>query len=301
MKQVLKLSAIATVLVAVLLLMACAPSEPELGTEENPIVWALVPSGETQAILAGADEIVEMLEEETELYFESVVATDYSGVIEALASDPPAAHMAALNTFGAILAAEREVAEVGLVAVRRGRPFYDGQIVAAADSGIQSLEDLEGRTFARPDPNSTSGWIVPQIVLAAAGVDPQADVEVLDAGSHPAVISAVYSGSADAGASYIDARTAIQDDNPDVMEEVIVIEEFGPIPNDGIQFSTEMDPEMRETITQALLDIAATEEGAAALDSVYSWNELVVQGDDFYDPFRQILEASGFSIQDFVE
>jgi phosphonate transport system substrate-binding protein len=285
----------------VLALVSCGQAEPELGSEENPIIWALVPSGETQEIVAGADDLVAMLEEETGFFFESVVATDYSGVIEALASDPPAAHMAALNTFGAILAAERGVAEVALVAVRRGRAFYDGQIVAAADSGITSLADLEGRTFARPDPNSTSGWIVPQIVLAAAGVDPASDVEVLDAGSHPAVISAVYSGSADAGASYIDARAAIQDDNPDVMDKVVVIEEFGPIPNDGIQFSTQMDPEMVETITQAFLDIAATEEGAAAMDSVYSWNEVVRQGDDFYDPFRQILEASGFDIASFVQ
>ncbi len=285
----------------VLGLVSCGQAEPELGSEENPIIWALVPSGETQEIVAGADDLVAMLEEETGFFFESVVATDYSGVIEALASDPPAAHMAALNTFGAILAAERGVAEVALVAVRRGRAFYDGQIVAAADSGITSLADLEGRTFARPDPNSTSGWIVPQIVLAAAGVDPASDVEVLDAGSHPAVISAVYSGSADAGASYIDARAAIQDDNPDVMDKVVVIEEFGPIPNDGIQFSTQMDPEMVETITQAFLDIAATEEGAAAMDSVYSWNEVVRQGDDFYDPFRQILEASGFDIASFVQ
>jgi phosphonate transport system substrate-binding protein len=294
-------SVMAVVAVTALVLVSCGQAEPELGTEENPIIWALVPSGETQAIVAGADDIVEMLEEETGLYFEAVVATDYSGVIEALASDPPAAHMAALNTFGAILAAERGVAEVALVAVRRGRAFYDGQIVAAADSGITSLEDLPGATFARPDPTSTSGWIVPQIVLAAAGVDPEADIEVLDAGSHPAVISAVYSGSADAGASYIDARTAIQDDNADVMEKVVVVEEFGPIPNDGIQFSTEMDPEMVETITQAFLDISATEEGAAALDSVYNWNEVVRQGDDFYDPFRQILEASGFDIEAFVE
>src|SRR6056297_309851 len=122
-------SVMAVVAVAALVLVSCGQAEPELGTEENPIIWALVPSGETQAIVAGADEIVEMLEEETGLYFEAVVATDYSGVIEALASDPPAAHMAALNTFGAILAAERGVAEVTLVAVRYGRPFYDGQFL----------------------------------------------------------------------------------------------------------------------------------------------------------------------------
>ena len=281
---------------------AFAGGAAELGTEENPIVWALVPSGETQEILAGAGAVIGMLEEKTGYIFESVVATDYTGVIEALSSDPPSAHMAALNTFSAILATELGVAEVALIAVRRGAPFYEGQIVASADSGIKSLADLKGKTFARPDPNSTSGWIVPQIVLAAAGVDPQSDLdEVVDAGGHPQVITAIYTGTADAGATYIDARTAVQDDYSDVMEKVVVVEEFGPIPNDGIQFSTKMDPEMKQTIIDALLEIAATEAGADAIDSIYNWNELMVQTDAFYDPFRQVLEASGFDIQDFVD
>jgi len=282
--------------------VAFAGAAAELGTEDNPIVWALVPSGETQAILSGADAVVEMLEEKTGYFFESVVATDYSGVIEALSSDPPSAHMAALNTFSAILAAELGVAEVALVAVRRGLPYYEGQIVASAESGIKTLSDIAGKTFARPDPNSTSGWIVPRIVLAAAGVDPDSDLaEVVDAGGHPQVVSAIYNGSADAGATFIDARTAIQDDYPDVMEKVIVVEQFGPIPNDGVQFSTKMDPGMRRTIVEALLAIAATEEGAAAIDDIYNWNELIEQTNSFYDPFRQVLEASGFDIQDFVD
>lgn len=279
-----------------------AQEEPLLGTEENPIVWALVPSGETQQIVAGADEFARMLEEETGYAFETVVATDYAGVIEALASDPPEAHMAALNTFGAILAAERGVAEVGLVAVRYGRPFYDGQILAHADSGIESVADLAGKTFARPDPNSTSGWIVPTIVMAAAGVQaPEELAEVLDAGGHGAVVTAIYSGSADAGATFIDARDGVEEDYADVKDVVVKVDEFGPIPNDGIQYATVMDPEMRDTITEAFVKLMETEEGAAAMERVYEWTEVVRQDDSFYDPFRQVLQSSGLDLQAFVE
>jgi phosphonate transport system substrate-binding protein len=279
-----------------------AQEEPLLGTEENPIVWALVPSGETQQIVAGADEFARMLEEETGYAFETVVATDYAGVIEALASDPPEAHMAALNTFGAILAAERGVAEVGLVAVRYGRPFYDGQFLAHADSGIESVGDLAGKTFARPDPNSTSGWIVPTIVMAAAGIQaPEELAEVLDAGGHQAVVTAIYSGSADAGATFIDARDSVEEDYADVKDVVVKIDEFGPIPNDGIQYATIMDPEMRETITEAFVKLMETEEGAASMEQVYEWTEVVRQDDSFYDPFRQVLQSSGLDLQAFVE
>jgi phosphonate transport system substrate-binding protein len=86
-----------------------------------------------------------------------------------------------------------------------------------------------------------------------------------------------------------------------VNEQVVVIEEFGPIPNDGIQYSTEMAEEMRETITDAFLAIAETEEGVAAMESVYEWTEVVRQDDSFYDPFRQVLEAAGVDLSDYLD
>ncbi len=275
-------------------------SEAELGTEENPIIWALVPSGETSEVLAGAEDVVALLEAETGLVFETFVATSYTGVIEAMASDPPGAYMAAMNTFSAILASERGVAEVALIAVRRGSPSYGGQFVVAADAGVESLADLAGQTFARPDPFSTSGWIVPSIVLAAAGVNVD-ELTVLDAGGHPGVITAVYEGSAVAGSSYVDAREAVADTFSDVNDQVLVLEEYGPIPNDGIQFSPAMPADMRDSIVDAFLTIAATDAGRDALVSVYSWDALIEADDSFYDPFRQVLEASGLDLSQFVD
>ncbi|HKK48416.1 MAG TPA: PhnD/SsuA/transferrin family substrate-binding protein, partial [Alkalispirochaeta sp.] len=142
MKQVLSM----LVLVALLVPQAFAggQQEAELGTEENPIVWAFVPSGDTQEINAGGQAVADMIFEMTGIVVEASVATEYAGVIEALQSDPPSAHMASLATFAYVVAADRGVAESELVAVRFGRPFYDGQIIANADSGIESIEDLQG-------------------------------------------------------------------------------------------------------------------------------------------------------------
>jgi hypothetical protein len=46
------------------------------------------------------------------------------------------------------------------------------------------------------------------------------------------------------------------------------------------------------------MTIAETEEGQEALDVAYSWAGLEKHGDEFYDPFRQVLQASGVSIED---
>ena len=275
--------------------------EAPLGTEGNPIVWSFVPSGDTNVIVAGGEEVADLIYDKTGLVIEVSIATEYAGVIEALSSDPPSAHMASLATFAYVLAAERGVAEAALVAVRYGSPTYNGQIIAGADTGIDSVEDLEGATFARPDPLSTSGWIIPMLTMRAAGIDTETDLEVVDAGGHTAVVTAVYNGDVDAGASFVDARVNIEEDNPDVMEKVKVIALTADIPNDGVQFHPSVPDEIKDQIVTALLEISETEEGQEALNIAYQWNELVPRDDSFYDPFRQVLQSSGLDLQQFIE
>ena len=289
-------------LLAVGMLASCGPKEAELGSEENPIVWSFVPSGEMERVAGGAQAVADLLQAETGLYFETNVATEYAGVIEAMCSDPPEAHMGSLATFAYVLAADRGCAESELVSVRYGSPTYNGQIIVRADSGINAITDLAGKTFCRPDPLSTSGWIIPNLTLRAAGINPESDLaEIVDAGSHDAVVAAVYNGDCAAGATYVDARGTIEEDSPDVMEQVVVIEVTEDIPNDGVQFVPSVSEEMRTKIIDGLLAVAETEAGQEALDTAYSWAALEKHDDTFYDPFRQVLQASGMSIDDLQE
>ena len=280
-------------------LFARGAGEAALGTEENPIVWSFVPSGEMERVAAGAQAVADMLFDRTGYYFKTNVATEYAGVIEALRSDPAEAHMASLATFAYVMAADAGVAEAALVSVRYGSPTYNGQFIVRKDSGINSVADLQGKSFARPDPLSTSGWIIPMLTMRAAGVDTDTGLSrVIDAGSHDAVVAAVFNGDADAGATYVDARTRVEDDFPTVMEEIIVIAVTTDIPNDGVQFHPSISQEMRDKIVAALLEIVATDEGKDALKTAYQWNDLIEKDDTFYDPFRQVLQASGLNIQE---
>jgi phosphonate transport system substrate-binding protein len=290
---------LALALISVLVSVSSCKKEPELGSEENPIIWSFVPSGEMERVAAGAQAVADLLQDKTGYYFKTNVATEYAGVIEALASDPPEAHMASLATFAYVLASERGVAEAALVSVRYGSPTYNGQLMAGADTGISSVADLKGKTFARPDPLSTSGWIIPMLTMRAAGIVPERDLaQIVDAGSHDSVVAAIYNGEVDAGASYVDARTRIEKDYPGVMEKVVVLALTTDIPNDGVQFHPSISAEMKDKIVQALLDIVATEEGKEALNTAYQWTDLAVHDDTFYDPFRQVLQAAGLKVEE---
>ncbi len=301
MKRIIYLL-VAILIVASLGLAGCQPKEAELGTEENPLIWALVPSGETDTVLAGFDAVTDIIYDETGIVIEPFVATEYAGVIEALSADPPKAHIASLATFAYLVASERGVAEVELVGVRYGAPFYTGQLFARADSGIETLTDLAGKTFCAVDPLSTSGWIIPSIELRAAGVDPDTDLaEVVYAGSHDAAVSGVYNGDCDFGASYVDARSGLEEDYPDIMEVLDVFFTTTEIPNDGVQYHPSISEELRSEINAALVNMDATDEGAEALGTAYEWDELVAKSDAFYDPFRQVIDAAGIDIEALME
>jgi phosphonate transport system substrate-binding protein len=212
------------------------------------------------------------------------------------------AHMGALNTFNYVLAHARECADVALASVRYGSSFYQGQLVTRADSGITSVADFAGKTFCRPDPTSTSGWVIPSITMQAEGIDPENDLaEIIDAGGHDAVIISVYNGDCEVGSTFVDARTNVEEDFPDVMDVVTVIGESAPIPNDTISFLPDIDPEVREALVAVFLDLASTDEGLAILDSVYSWSGMEETEDSFYDGFRQQLEAAGIDFESLGE
>lgn len=288
------------VLLSVVALTLTGCGKAELGTEENPIILSFVPSGDTPDIIESADEIAALLSEKTGYVIEGNVATSYTAVIEAMGTDK--AHMGTLATFAYILAHEKYGVDCALVSVRYGTPFYNGEIIAGADTGITKLEDLKGKTMCWVDAVSTSGYIIPKIMVMAAGVDPDKDLaQQIEAGSHDGVALAVYQGDCDAGACYIDARDKIEDDYPDVKEKTIVIAESPEIPNDGLQFIKDFPADKREKIVEALLEIMETEEGVEAMGKAYGWEAITEKDDSFYDDFRAVLDASGVDVAELAD
>jgi phosphonate transport system substrate-binding protein len=260
---------------------------------------SFVPSGDTEEIIAGGNEIADMITEKTDLEIIANVGTDYTAVREAMGAGK--AHIGWLNTFNYILAAEKYGVDVGLVTSRYGATYYTGQIIVRADSGIASLDGLKGKVMCWVEPSSTSGYIIPRIMLMANGIQDSDFAQTVEAGSHNNVVAAVYNGDCDAGATYSDARSSIEEDYPDVKDVVAVLATTTEIPNDNVAFVKDMDEEVRAQIIAALLEIAQSEEGIAALGEVYSIEGLEVADDSFYDEFRADLSKAGLDIEELAQ
>jgi phosphonate transport system substrate-binding protein len=295
-----KLGILGVVIVLALVIVACAPKEPELGSPENPIVFTFTPSGQQEDVVAGMEAVGELLQEATGYTIETRLVNSYNAAVEALCSGQ--AQVSHLGNFPYIIANDKCGVQVAGVFIRFGSDTYATQIIARTDSGFTDLADLEGKRACWNDPLSASGYVAPIGILGDAGVLDSLQ-EPVWVGSHASVVSSLYEGGiCDFGATWVDARGSIEDDNPDVKEVVSVVytsEEF--LPNDMFVTVADLDPEIRKNIVDALVAIPETEDGKAAYDRLYQIEGVAARDDTFFDTFRVYMEASGLDIEELFE
>lgn len=167
----------------------------DIGTPEHPIKVLFVPSVDANLIVTGGEVMADALNEATGLTFEVVVPTSYAATVEEMCASPSDT-MAFIPGLGYAIASQLCGVDVAFKAIRFGYPVYWAEYIVARDSEFQTLEDLEGATWGYGDQGSTSGYMVPAVELAAAGVTPGEQVQT---GGHNQTVTAVYNGEVDFG------------------------------------------------------------------------------------------------------
>ena len=299
------LTGLCLVALASALISSCTINRPELGTEGNPIRFFLVPSVDAQMLESKGVLVQRYLEKHTPYKYRFAVPASYVAVVEAFGTRR--ADVAALNTFGYLVANERYQTEARIAFVRHGSETYSAQIVARADGPINSVEDIDGRRFAYVDPASTSGYILPARLFRERGITPS---DTVFAKRHDNVITMIYQGQVDAGATFYtppqdgkieDARRLVLTQFPDVEEKIKIVELTDEIPNDPIVFRAELPEEMKESIVSALLQYMETDEGKDTFRALYGISSMVRTTDSRYDEVRKMLLDLGRSAADLMQ
>ncbi len=136
---------------------------------------------------------------------------------------------------------------------RKGIPSYYAAIITRADSGIKTLDDLRGKSFAFGDALSTTGNVFPRKMFKEHGIEPVRDFrQMLYSGGHDATVLAVLNGKVDAGATYANSPDS-QDTawmrylkNPEDVKKIHAIAFSEPIPADNLVISGSLDRAHRE-------------------------------------------------------
>lgn len=311
--------------------------EPEVGTDDNPIQVLYVPSVSAEEIVAGGDLLAETLNTATGLVFEVQVPASYAATVEELCANP-AGSIGFIPAQAYVLGNELCGLEAELKAERFGYTEYWAQYLVARDSDYESLEDLNGASWAYPDPGSTSGYLFPSGQLQNLGVEWGEEQE---AGSHDGAVRAVYLGESDFGTSFYspytqdgegawdgdvnnadvpepescaingdgeiqcgdyivqDARRNLREELPDVVQAVRILAVSDPIPNDGVVFGPDFPDDLQDQIVQAMIDFAADDpDGFATAFDAYSWDNLAETSDPDFDAVRAIVQTLGITIDD---
>jgi phosphonate transport system substrate-binding protein len=192
--------------------------------------------------------IMDYLSRETPYHFELKLGKTYEDAVNFLKTG-----QVQMASLGAVTYLEAR-AQFNAVPILRplneeGKPFYRSLLVVRAESPVQSLADLKGRTIAFASVHSTSGNLIPRYYLAMAGIHLQDLRAYKNLKHHDSVAKAVLAGEFDAGAvkdiiayKYLDKGLRI-------------LHASDPIPSVPFVVRPDCDPALIAAVKKALLKI----------------------------------------------
>jgi phosphonate transport system substrate-binding protein len=285
-------------------LFSCTQSK-EVGSKSNPFKFYLIPAQDLVGLERTGKALQKFLQKELEMAVVVELPTNYITVVEAFGSKR--ADAAILNTFGYIISKEKYDVTPKLKLVNRGRDEYYGQIIAHKD-GPKNIKEINGKKFAFVDPVSTSGYLFPSKYLTDNKIKLK---EKIFAGSHDAVVTAVYQKKVDAGATFYtppdpdgtpkDARWVVRTQFPDVYDKVKIIQITDPIPNDPVIFRKDLPEQLKNKVVEALKKYIKTEDGKKVMMEMYHITDFKEAQDSDYDVVRNTLKEVGETAENFIK
>lgn len=157
-----------------------------------------IPDEDPQELLRKYKPFTDYIAREVGMKVRFVPVVDYAATVEGLAADR--LDIVWYGGFTSVQATQRAKGATRL-AMREEDASFKSVFVTRTDSGIRTLEDLKGKTFAFGSVSSTSGHLMPRHFLKAAGVEPERDFKKFGfSGAHDATAAWVEAGRVDAGA-----------------------------------------------------------------------------------------------------
>jgi len=145
--------------------------------------------------------------------------------------------IALMGPWGYVLANHGAGAQAVATILYDGKPEYFAIMVTHPKSGIKSIQDLKGKTFAFGDKGSTSGYLIPNYHFQKNGIDVSKFLGKVINTKHQAIELQVTRGELDAGADYNRNRDAMIADGQIKASDSVVFWTSDPLPNDAVAVS----------------------------------------------------------------
>jgi phosphonate transport system substrate-binding protein len=242
---------------------------------------------------AGATQVSAEQKEPLQKYLEKalgepvklIIPTNYNATVDALGNGSlDFAYLGGL-TF---VKAQARYGAIPVVQRQLDRTFHS-LFIAHAGTGIKSLKDLRGKSFAFGDINSTSGHLMPFLAMEKAGLDPDKDLgNYRYTGSHAATAQAVASAMVDAGAidetvfHSLVAEGKIDKNKVHVFYTTPAFVDYVWVAANGV------DPKLKEKFAQAFINLKPGRDDKIL--AILRGNHFVAATDEEYNDIRIVAK-----------
>lgn len=264
---------------------ACGKKE-----DEEVITMGFVPLVDGDKLIESVEPLSEILSEAMGKKVEAFTATNYVGVVEGLGSG--SVDFGIIPPFAYVLANNESNAEVLLTSINEdGEAGYYSEILVRKDSGIETIEDLKGKTIAFVDPSSTSGYLFPGAYLKEHGIDFEKDMEYVYSGGHDKSLQMILNKDVDAIATFQAVGLRYQKEFPTAEEDLKTLIKTDMIPGISVTVSSSMDEETREKLAKALEDIENNEEAKNLIAELFGLYGFQRSSDKDYEIIKKTAEV----------
>jgi phosphonate transport system substrate-binding protein len=239
------------------------------------------------------DKIGKLISDKIGCKVQVYVATGYNAEIEAMRNGK--LELAEFGPLGYVLA--HQVAKAEAVAAFGGadnKPVtYWASVVTYPSSGIKTVADIRGHSFAFSDAASTSGHLFPAYGLRKAGINPDKDIKAIYAGSHTASFEAIYNHKVDAGELNSEQLQSATQRGHYKDGDLVFLWKSNPIPTDPFAVRGDMPEAFKKKLADAvehldLMSLAPADRKILVGDGI---TQIVPQTDQSYDLIRDLVKT----------
>lgn len=202
--------------------------------------------------------------------------------------------IALMGPWGYVLAHHEAGAQAVSTILYEGKPEYFAIMVSHPQSGIRSIDDLKGRSFAFGDKGSTSGYLIPFYEFQKRGIEPEKFFSRVLYTKHQAIETQVVRRELDAGADFNRNRDTMIDQGLIKAEESRIFWTSAPLPNDAVAVSSRLsqDSAFVQKLRSALSEVGPLLKTQPDLLPA-RYTGFVDKDNAYYAPIREAGLATG--------
>ena len=142
---------------------------------------------------------VEYASKELGVKFKLFTAAEYAGIVNGLAAGQVQVGWLGASSYASTYMDCKCVEPIAGAQNLQGGMGYNSVLIVKSDSPYMKYEDLKGKTVARGEPHSTSGWLIPTVAWAERGTPIDKYYNAPLSGGHQQTIVGVLNGTFDGG------------------------------------------------------------------------------------------------------